>query len=311
MPSPTDIAAALRRSPAVHFAALGLLAFLISRTWWGPNGREARISVGAAEVARLERRWISEHGSTPSAAELDALVEHAVDERILQREAESLGLGRDRLVRDRLDKLARYLELGNGFDEARDLGLEREDPVVRRYLAHLTEIALAGPPEPPSEAEVRERYERLAAEPSPTRFRIVQIYLGRDLRGSALAADADDLLRRLRQAGSGPEVAGQLGDPFGVSARIGPATPAQLARTFGPQLAAAVERAPAGIWLEPLPSSWGLHLVWIEERLPGRAPDLGSVRNRIVHDLVRERQELRQREGMRALRARYDVRIER
>jgi hypothetical protein len=291
----------------------GVLLFAADRWWHGASGaggetRES-ISLTAADVARLRRQWTAEHGAAPDAAEERSMIERAVDERLLEREALRLGIDRgDRLVRDRLVKLANFLSPGAHASEdvaereARSLGLEREDPVIRRYLVHLMEIALAGPPLPPSDAEVRARYERMAPDLAvPDRLRLTHIYLGRDRHGGSPAADAEQLLAELRQRGAGPEVAAGLGDPFAVGPQIGPASAAELSRLFGPAFAAAVAELPGGRWCGPVPSAYGLHLVWIDERLAARKPDFEGVRNRLVWQLVRERQALRLHAGLRRL----------
>ena len=194
--------------------------------------------------------------------------------------------------------------------EARELDLGREDPVIRRYLAHLMEIALAGAPVPPSEAQVRQRYDRLATGLAPpTRVRLSQVYLGRDARGDSRRAEAEHILAQLRAGGVAPDAAAARGDPFATGTRFGPASATEVARVFGPEFAAAVEAAPTGQWYGPLPSSYGLHLVWVHERLPSRAPDFEVLRNRIVWDLIREQQAQRRRDGLADLRRRYGVEV--
>jgi parvulin-like peptidyl-prolyl isomerase len=71
-----------------------------------------------------------------------------------------------------------------------------------------------------------------------------------------------------------------------------------------------VAAAPLAAWVGPVPSSYGLHLVWVHEREPGGLPSLAAVRSRVVHALLEERRQVRLRERMTALRARYDIRIE-
>ena len=68
--------------------------------------------------------------------------------------------------------------------------------------------------------------------------------------------------------------------------------------------------APLAAWAGPIPSSYGLHLVWVHEREPAGVPALGAVRSRVVHALLEERRQARLRERMAALRARYDIRVD-
>jgi hypothetical protein len=57
-------------------------------------------------------------------------------------------------------------------------------------------------------------------------------------------------------------------------------------------------------------STYGLHLVWIDERFPARVPTLDEVRSRAVLGVLRERGAQRAAQRLAQLRAGYDVRIE-
>ena len=51
-------------------------------------------------------------------------------------------------------------------------------------------------------------------------------------------------------------------------------------------------------------STYGLHLVWIAERIAAAPPPFAAVRNRVLHEMLHERSEARLRETLQALRAR-------
>jgi hypothetical protein len=92
--------------------------------------------------------------------------------------------------------------------------------------------------------------------------------------------------------------------------RVSPASAAQLGQILGAGFAAALSGLPLRVWSGPVPSSYGLHLVWIDERQPAAALPLAAVRNQVLHALLRARGEQRLRDNLRVLRAHYDVRIE-
>lgn len=283
------------RHPALHFALAGALLFAADRGWRAAPRLADDRNAGGGERSRA--------------------VDPRRAEEVLELEALRLGLDRDdRLVRDRLVKLGRFLDLADPSDEgalereARALGLEREDAVIRRYLAQQMRVALAGAPSPPAEDEVRRRYAQWKAEaPAEERFRLAHVYLGRDRHGAAIAEDADRLLHRMRAEEVRPEQAASWGDAFAGGRQIGPATAAEIGRMLGPEFAAALVEAPVGGWFGPLPSSYGLHIVWLAERSPRPRPGLDAVRNRIVGDLVRERRSERLRRGLLELSERSDT----
>ena len=271
----TRLGAALRRRPAVHFVALGALALLAQRGW--PHGAA---------------------GGAP-----------ASDDELLYRDAVALGVDRsDAAVRGRLAKLATFVG-EDAADEAavaetaRRLGLDRGDLVVRRHLAQMMELAAAhaGDGVAPDDAELTAW---IAAHPErvrqPARVRFTHVYLARGRHG---AADAARLLEELRRGAVAPAAAPARGDAFPGGATVGPMTAEAMARRFGPAFAAAVADAPVGTWIGPIASTWGAHLVWIDERLPARTPSLDEVRGQVVHQVLRARGAASVAARMAALRA--------
>jgi len=83
-----------------------------------------------------------------------------------------------------------------------------------------------------------------------------------------------------------------------------------VGRTFGQDFAASLDEATPGEWTGPLRSGYGLHLVFVQARRPGRAPELDEVKDAIERDYLSDRRK-RQLESMYArLLEQYDVRIE-
>jgi hypothetical protein len=64
------------------------------------------------------------------------------------------------------------------------------------------------------------------------------------------------------------------------------------------------------VWQGPLRSGYGLHLVRIVASMPGQAPPLDAVRDRVRTDVVRERREAALEAYLQTLREKYEVRIQ-
>jgi len=270
------------RHPALAFLAAGALLFAATH-WWAPP---------------------------PALLPAEALGDGALgDESLLLREAFALGLDDSPPVRDRLRQLGAALELAGAGDglvrEARAVGLQRSDPIVRRHLVELLRLAAATPRTPPDEAALQAYYAIHAARFAvPERVRLTQIYLSPARRGGAAAADADALLRRLRQAELDEDAAIALGDGLGrAGARLGPLSRDALGRTLGAAFATAAFALPDGDWHGPLPSAYGWHVVRVDERLPAAVPELARVHGRVVHAQMRQRGEAQLGEALAALRA--------
>jgi hypothetical protein len=155
----------------------------------------------------------------------------------------------------------------------------------------------------PTEADERAYLKAHESElATPARIRFTQVYLGRARHGDGLDASADALLAALRRDEVPPERAPALGDPFPTGSEVGPLSAADVDRRFGPGFAAALDGATPGAWAGPIRSSYGLHVVWVHERLAAAVPSLDAVRGRVVHRLLRERQDARARARIAALR---------
>jgi len=290
------------RSPLLHFAALGALLFVVRHVWSAP----ATVPMSDTIVV-------------PAAPD-PAQVEAAIDDEVLYREALAHEVDRrDQMVRARLIRLGRFLGLAPGGDddalerEARRIGLQRTDVFVRRHLVEMMRLAGSHtgradlPDDQTLSAYYDQRAERFA---QPERVRLTQVYLSRDRRGDATEHDATDLLAALRRRAAGPEAAETAGDPFVNGASIPLASQAQLERLFGPDFASAAFSLPERTWSGPVPSPYGLHLVWVEERRAASKPPLAVVRNRVLHEFLHDRGEARLAATLRGWRAHYDIRVE-
>ena len=139
---------------------------------------------------------------------------------------------------------------------------------------------------------------------SPATLSLTQVYFAADRRGPALARDAQAAADALRRGTVAAADAPALGDAFVAGASLTGVSRDQLGRIFGADFAGAVWDAPVGVWVGPVASSYGLHLVRIVERTPGRVPTLAAVRSRVLQALLHERRVARRDErAARAARA--------
>jgi hypothetical protein len=312
------------RAPLLHFAALGSLLFALFGSGapapLAPERPRQPIVVGTAQVEALLAAYARATGLAPTGHDARALVAREIDEEVLYREALALGLGEaDRGVQWRMIEKMTFLshedvdaDREELLDAARDLGLSRGDPIVRRILVERMRLALrhAGNAAAPDEAALaayleahRERFVQ------PARVRTSQVFLARERRAD-LAGDAAALLGSLRRDGVGPEAAGGRGDPLPLASAAAPASERELAARFGADFAAAVAALEPGRWSEPIASVYGLHLVWVHERIPERMPSLAEVAGPVAYGLAAERRERALAEGMARLRARYEIHVE-
>ena len=265
------------RDPLVVFVLLGIGVFALDG--WLAGGETARpvIEITPDEVERIRARWIAQWGREPTGDELQTLIDEAVDEEILYREAQRLGLDRD-------------------------------DAIVRRRLAQKLTFILedAGAAGPPSQAEVEKYYAQHAERyRRPGRTTFDHVFLSRDRRTDP--ADAQVLLDELRGVdGDGWQ---RLGDPFMLARSYADRSDQEIAGLFGRAFTEAVAGLPVGGWNEPVNSTYGVHLVRVNGRTPSRAPALADVRDRVIADLREDRRRDRSVAAYQELRDAYEVRL--
>ena len=196
------------------------------------------------------------------------------------------------------------------YREGLALGLDRDDPVIRRRVGQKIEfIADGAAPEAPSDAELEAwlaaHLADYAVEP---RYGLRQVYFDPGRRGASLEADLA-AAREALVAGADPEAAA-LGDATLLPATLEGASTSAVARVFGPDFAEALAALPVGSWQGPVRSGYGLHLVQLTGRAELRAPSLDEVRPQVERDFLHARSIEAGQAFYEKLRARYRIRID-
>jgi hypothetical protein len=318
------------RSPLLHFLVIGAVLFAGER-WLFPPPVEPVVPVELSQESaeRIRREWLARSGRLPDEQEWRALRRAALDEELLYREALARRLDQnDAVVARRLIRNMRFLEQNDGDEpatsEARDAELYREalemkmhesDLVVRRRLIQKLKLGLyaVARSSEPGEEELEEYLASHARDfREPEQVRISQVFLSGDRRGSTLEGDAALVLTRLRERAAGGKLLPdaelrQLSDPLPLATGVPMRSQDQLARTFGGDFAQEVVVLADRSWQGPVPSSYGVHLVWIHERREARAPELAEVRSAVLDAVQRQRGDRALRTLLASLRERYGV----
>ena len=175
--------------------------------------------------------------------------------------------------------------------EAVAIGLDRDDTIIRRRLRQKLEFLAADSVDsmPPTDAELQtwltEHPDAFRTE-EEVAFR--QVYLNPERRGASIEADARQLLARLSAAGPDVDVAA-LGDPLMLPREVVRSTRSDVVRQFGDEFGDAIMKVTPGRWEGPLTSGYGLHLVFVRERVEGRMPTLAEVRPLVEREFMNAR----------------------
>jgi hypothetical protein len=273
----------LLREPLVHFLLLGTVLFaahgaLVKRATSEPG----KIVVSQFRIDHLTEGFARTWLRAPTAEELEGLIRDYIREEVYYREAMAMGLDRDdTIIRRRLQQKLEFLS---------------------ENITGLT---------PPTDEELRvflqDHPDQFRSE---RRFTFHQIYLSLERHRDSLAGDAAELLRQLKRSGNSSDTS-TLGDPSLLEHQVANVEATEVAKQFGEKFASALNDLPLGEWHGPVESSYGIHLVFVDERTERRSPALEDVRDAVRRELLNVRRLESNKKFYDGLRKRYTINIER
>jgi parvulin-like peptidyl-prolyl isomerase len=270
------------REPLFHFLLAGLALFLLYELIRGGESDAPReIVISEARVEALAESFAAVWMRPPTPQEIKGLVDDFVAEEIFYREGIAMGLDQDdTVIRRRLRQKMEFIA------EDAATAVEPSDEQLQAYLA-----------------------QHAAKFVAPAELTFAQVYFNTGKRGDSARAEAEKLLAEL-QAGRGPADPAEAGDPTLLPVGLQAASPQAIANAFGSDFAAQIEEAPVGQWSGPLQSTFGLHLVRVDERTAGALPALEAIRPIVLREWQAEQRTASNQRFLDGLRARYEVRIE-
>lgn len=266
---------ALIREPLIHFLFAGLAIFAFS-AWRGEPADPASrmITIDEKEVSRLTAVFAQTWQRAPRPDEIDALIREHIKDEVYAREA----------IR---------------------LGLDQDDPIIRRRLRAKMEflatsaVDTARPDEDTLAAWLARNPARYA---SSTMFSFDQIYLGQTDAASA------DAVRKAISNGADWRIVGQ---PLALPASFETARRERIANDFGSDFAKAVAETKPGGWFGPVASGFGWHLIRIRAVDIPEPAKLADVRQSVENDWRAATRADREAKAYQALLDGYTVRIAR
>lgn len=206
-----------------------------------------------------------------------------------------------------------YIQEEIYYREAVTLGLDQDNSVIRRHLRQKMEFlsediaAQQDPDEGALQAFLSENPERFRRDAGLS-FR--QIYFNRDTRGELTAADASNVLAMLDGTEGVAETA-EMGDPLPLPHAFKLTFERDVASRFGTIFVEQLLILDTGRWLGPVESGFGLHLVYIDERIDSEVPELDAIHDQVVREWRENKRQEVNKAFYEGLRGRYSVVIER
>src|SRR5712692_2896383 len=292
------------RNPILHFVVIGGLLFTVSKRWPTLYGtrmsglRRDPIVISAERIRQLQTDFARQGGIQPTNAQLQALIQEAVDDELLYREARQLRLDfQDRSIRTRLVQKMRAVSADPSQDEealyreAVQLGLD-DDLVIKRVLRQKMRLLLQQdpPPAPLQEQDMRDylvRHRERFVQPETVTFS--HVFLSARVRGDRRDEKARTVLARLRSRSTPLRTIDDLSDHFALGIELRFKSRNGIVRYFGADFAEQVFNLQPGTWAGPIASPFGLHLVWVHEKVPEQMSSLDMVWQQVADEIQQER----------------------
>lgn len=261
------------REPLVHFLGGALLVFAF---FWATGAdrdpADYRISIDQTDIERLTSDWIRNFRRPPTEKEMDGLIDQEIAEEIYYREALRLGLDKDDpVIRRRLFTKMRFIDSENAETAA------PTDAILQRWL--------------------EEHPEKYALSPL---YDFEQIYLGQ-----ITAEQANERIERLKDGARPADLARSISLPETIQH----ATIAEISRQFGDEFAGALDQLPTGQWAGPVASGFGMHAVQVTEKTPGETPALADIRQQVANDWLADQRTAQKEQALADYRSQYEVTV--
>lgn len=260
------------KDPLVHFTVAAGLLFagyqFLGRSETSDSPSEP-VRIGEGEIQWLQKTFANQWQRPPTPDELTSLTANLLEEELFAREAKSLGL-------------------------------DQNDTIVRRRLAQKLDFLIADTTRiaEPEEADLKSFYADHADlfKTVPTiSFR--HVYFSQVKRSDA-QADARRALVLISAGGTAP---GEIGDSLLVDAEFTDTDLQTVSNLFGTDFAKAAFAMPLHEWVGPVSSGFGLHLIMITKHRAAEARPFDQVRNEVAGEWRRQKE--------REIRAAYVARL--
>lgn len=272
----------LLKDPLLHFLLIGAALFLVFGFFKGPTGNEEnKIVITRGDIDALQANFVRTWQRPPTDGELSGLIDNRVEDEI-------------------------------AFREAVAMGLDQDDAVIRRRLRMKMELlvediaGLSPPSDEELQAYLEEHMDSFHQEPQVS---FKQVYLNSDKRGAGVDEAARKMLAELTAAGPGADPV-SFSDPNMLPKEFRLYYASDIEKLFGKSFTRDLLQVEPGKWNGPVWSSYGLHLVFVRDRIEGRDPELAEVREEVEREWAAKRRREFKEQTYKKLRERYTVIIE-
>ena len=272
------------KGPVIYFFILGFVIFGLHSFLNRANQDDIdpfTVEVASADIEWIRSSWEARMKRQPTQQELQGLINRFIRDEILFREASAMDLDdRDLVIQRRLVQKLTFV-----FEDLAET-IEPTDDELKNYMQ-----------------ENQEKYR------IPVMISFTHVYFNPDKRKD-VTEEAKNVLARLKSAQSPPEEAVSLGDTIMIDASFRKRSPDEVARTLGKAFANELFSAGEMGWQGPIVSTFGLHLIYIEERIASKMPEFENIREDVKNDFMYERKKQVIDNAYNAVKSRFTILVE-
>ena len=273
------------KEPLVYFFVLGFVVFglhsFLNSEKQDKNEDPFAVEVTSADIEWIRSSWEARMKRQPTQQELQGLINRYIRDEILFREAMAMDLDdRDLVIQRRLVQKLTFV-----FEDIAE-AIEPTDDELKKYLR-----------------ENQEKYR------IPEMISFTQVYFNPDKRKNVME-EAKTILARLKSAQIAPEEAVSLGDTIMIDSAFREKSPDEAARILGTEFASKLFSIDEKGWQGPIASTFGLHLVYISDRIASKMPEFENIRKNVQYDFMYARKKQVIESAYNAVKSRYAILVE-
>lgn len=269
----------LLKEPLVHFILLGVMIFVFYAIIGDKEESENTIVFDTYDLDNILSSWEMQWKRPPTPQELSNLISQNIKQEIFYKEALSMNLDHnDEIIKRRLAQKMQFLS---------------------KDLANLNT---------PSDDELEVYYNKNAQKYQlPSNYTFYQIVFSPDNREDP-KRDAQDALYQNKNASI--EEIENKGDKLPFKFYFEKVYADDLGAQFGSVFANALKDTSTGTWTGPVPSGFGYHLVYIEEKVEPQIPPLDTIKDKVLTDLIYDQEKLMDSLIYHELKNKYSIEFE-
>jgi hypothetical protein len=226
------------QEPLLHFLVLGALLFIFTQNSSNFNRDKKNITVSKTDTENYIRYWKKKYNRPPTQEEIDTFLKITIENEVL-------------------------------YKEALNMGLDKEDKVIKQHLIDKLKFIISKPIDEKkiSDKTLKKFFEKnrnLFSSQNTTLYSFAHIYLNPKYNDN-IELKADEIYIKIKDEKLNNNYT-KLGDKFYKGSYFNQLSIKDISKIFSRSFAKKLSQLPQGEWIKGVASGYGVHLIYIEEK---------------------------------------------